>query len=76
MFLTDHELRELTQRQRAPAQRKALRAMGIEHRTRPDGSVVVLRAHVEKEFGLAPAPTARAKMKTIEPNWGALNAKA
>ena len=51
MFLTVDEVRELTGRQRRQAQGETLRALGIEHRVRPDGSVLVLRAHVEHQLG-------------------------
>lgn len=51
MFLTPDELIELTGRKRRDAQAMVLRHMGIEHRVRPDGAVVVLRAHVEQLFG-------------------------
>lgn len=59
MFLTADELRELTCRTRSDAQRRALRAMGIEHRTRPNGSVAVLRSHVEHVLGLATGTSIR-----------------
>jgi hypothetical protein len=52
MFLDRDELVGLTGRQRSDAQVRTLRAMGIEHRVRPDGSVAVLRAHVEELFGV------------------------
>ena len=68
MFLTASELRELTGRIRKNAQAEALRQMGIEHKLRPDGSVAVLRAHVERSLGLNEAVK---NMKTIEPNWSA-----
>ena len=51
MFLDDDELIKLTQRTRWAAQARVLTFMGIEHRRRPDGSIAVLRAHVEKLFG-------------------------
>lgn len=72
LTLTDEELVNLTHRQRSAAQAAALRAMGIEHKRRPDGSVAVLRAHVEQQMGLA-VNAARAGVE-VEPNWGALNA--
>ena len=50
-LLTAAEVRELTGRIRRQAQVLALRTMGIEHRVRPDGSVAVLRSHVEQLFG-------------------------
>ena len=43
--------------------------MGIEHKVRPDGSVVVLKAHVEQSLGLRED---RKKTKEFEPNWGAI----
>ena len=52
MFLTFAELIELTGRRRRDAQAKALRYMGIAHKIRPDGSVAVLRAHVDQVLGL------------------------
>lgn len=55
MFLTAEEMIEMTGRQRSDAQVRVLKFMGIEHRIRPDGKVVVLRAHVESVFGIAPA---------------------
>lgn len=71
MFLTPEELRELTDKRVRPAQVRVLRAMGIEHRVRPDGSVVVLRSHVEKLLG---GDTKQSKKAPdIEPDWGALN---
>ena len=51
MFLDSGEIRELTNRIQHASQAKVLRAMGIEHRARPDGSIAVLRAHVEQVFG-------------------------
>lgn len=51
MFLDDDEIVELTDRQRRPAQARALAFMGIEYKRRPDGSLAILRAHVEKLFG-------------------------
>jgi hypothetical protein len=48
-----------------------LSKMGIEHRLRPDGSVAVLRSHVESVL----SGKSDKKTKTAtEPNWGALNA--
>lgn len=51
MFLDRNELIHLTGRTRKDAQVRVLRFMGIEHRLRPDGSVAVLRSHVEKSLG-------------------------
>jgi hypothetical protein len=71
MFLTPDELRELTGKARSSAQARALRAMGIEHRARPDGSLAVSRLHVEGLLG----GTAGAKVVVPkQPNWSALDA--
>jgi len=67
--LTPTELIELTNRTRNKAQVRALRFMGIEHRVRPDGSVAVLRAHLERV--LCGEVSARLKKKS-EPNWSAI----
>ena len=40
-------------------------------KVRPDGSLAVLKNHVEQQFG-ANAKTANMPMPRIEPNWGAL----
>lgn len=68
MFLTHDELEELTGKQRGYAQVRVLRLMGINHRVRADGSVAVLKSHVEKIFdGKEQIPV----MVNIEPNWNA-----
>jgi hypothetical protein len=69
VILTYDEIVALTGRRRKDAQLRVLRFMGIEHRVRPDGTVAVLRAHVEHELG----GDARDKVKKeIEPDWSAL----
>jgi len=70
MFLTQDELKGLTSRIRRDAQIKELRHMGIEHRVRSDGTVAVLKAHVEKEF--AGIISGESSNKRIEPNWAAV----
>lgn len=72
MFLDSAEMRELTQRSHRTSQAKVLRSMGIEHRSRPDGSMAVLRSHVEHILG-GSAKISK-KLADIEPNWSALNA--
>jgi len=72
MFLSTDEIHSMTNRVQRSAQAKMLRSMGIEFRQRADGSLAVLRSHVEQLFGVASAP-ARKKAPT-EPNWGAMNA--
>jgi hypothetical protein len=71
MFLTAEQVKSLTERIHRSAQVKVLCAMGIEHRVRPDGTVAVLRQHVEQVMGIA---AEKRKTKSTEPNWGALNA--
>ena len=71
MFLTKPDLESLTKRKQSAAQARVLRAMGIVFKLRADGSLVVLRAHVEAEFGMKQrAAQVRA---TFEPNWSAMN---
>lgn len=71
LFLSSDEVRELTSRVQNSAQARVLNAMGIEHRRRPDGSVAILRSHIEQLFGVT-QPTQQRHQS--EPNWGALNA--
>lgn len=47
MVLSPDELRELTGKRKPHAQRVVLTALGIPHRTRPDGSLVVMRQVVQ-----------------------------
>lgn len=51
MFLEEDEIIQLSGRRRRNAQASALSFMGIEYKMRPDGSLAVLRSHVEKLFG-------------------------
>jgi len=71
IFLSREEIAQLTNRQRFKAQASVLRYMGVEHRVRPDGSLAVMRAHVEKLFCGEPNTLAH-KTKPIEPNWSAM----
>ena len=70
MFLSDAEVRALTNRKVRPAQVKVLNAMGIEHRVRPDGSVAILRNHIDKVFD--GAIEAQRKQPIQQPNWDAI----
>ena len=69
LLLTEHEIQALTGRLRRPAQTRALKWMGIEHRVRPDGSLAVLREHVQNVLGVKQPPQG----KTHEPDWSALS---
>lgn len=51
MFLTHDQLRELTGKQRASAQARVLRELGVRHGVRPDGSIVVMMAAVDSALG-------------------------
>lgn len=68
MILDQTELAALTNRTRRDAQVKVLRFMGIEHRIRPDGTVAVLRSHVERVLG----GEVESKLKEHEPDWSAI----
>lgn len=70
MFLSDKELIRLTKKKRKDCQIKALRFMGIEYKVRPDGSVVVLREHVNKVMH----GEIRQEIAIFQPNWAKLNA--
>lgn len=69
MILDKYELIELTGRRVKSAQVRVLRYMGIEHRMRPDGSVAVLKAHVEQVLG---ATNKKPYVREVEPNWSAI----
>lgn len=71
MFLSKEELQALTNRIQHAAQVRTLRSMGIQHCVRPDGSVAVMRGHIETLFGMQSRTSVRAP---VEPNWGALHA--
>ena len=65
--MTDDDLYELTHKRRFSARLRALNAMGIEYRVRPDRTLAVCRAHVDAvlsgrvQFDRAP--------RIAEPNW-------
>lgn len=58
LALSPDELRELTARRRSDAQARVLDFMGIPYRARPDGTLAVLRIHVEvgATMQLSPEP--------------------
>lgn len=49
IVLSEMELVELTKKERPSAQARVLDFMGIRYRPRPDGSLAVLRIHVETD---------------------------
>lgn len=71
MFLTSEEVLRLTGKKNRPAQVTALNMMGIEHKVRPDGKVIVSRSHVENIFSGVVSLAMQSK-ETYEPNWGAI----
>lgn len=71
-FLLPDEIRNMTGKQRRPAQVKVLKAMGIEHKVRPDGSIAVLRAHINKVFDGDVDAKQTKKEKVVGPNWAAI----
>lgn len=69
-ILSPDEIVALTGHKFKTAQAQALRTMGISFLTRPDGSVVVLRSHIESVMGgVEPKP----RTKKVEPNWAAID---
>lgn len=68
MFLTRDKRTHLTGRRQRGSQAQVLRMMGIEHRVRPDGHIIVLRRHVAKLFG---AETENRSASEPMPNWRA-----
>lgn len=69
MFLTPEQIVELTGKIRKPAQRRALNTMGITHKVRADGAVIVSCSHIESVLdGL---PVGKVK-REVEPNWKAM----
>lgn len=71
MVLDRQELESLTHRTRSSAQVRALRFMGIEHRIRPDGTVAVLRTHVEVALGANQSENKGNPAN--EPNWAGIS---
>lgn len=69
MMLTNDELVQLTGKRAKNAQIRALRFMCIDHKIRPDGSVAVLRAHVDHVMG---GGMHLSQPKEMEPNWEAI----
>jgi hypothetical protein len=71
-FLDHEEINGLTNKTRRPAQTRALRAMGIEHKVRPDGSIAILRGHIDKVFDGNPHESTSKRAKVASPNWVAI----
>jgi hypothetical protein len=65
LCLTEAEISQLTGKTRPSAQLRVLRFMAIDHKRRPDGSIVVLRSQLEVPCG----DNAASSVKRTEPNW-------
>lgn len=59
IVLSEQELRDYTRKERPSAQARVLDFMGVPYRPRPDGSLAVLRVHVE--------PVGGARLRDPEP---------
>jgi len=68
MFLTPDEMKELTRRIQHRSQARELNHLGIMHKVRADGSILVLRPHVEEILGLK---TTSKPVREFQPNWAA-----
>lgn len=68
-FLTPGEIKRLTGRNYAPAQRKRLTLLGIPSVLDSDGKLIVLRAAMEAKMGIRPE-----RKRAAEPDWKAMNA--
>ena len=71
MILNQSEIFQLTGKKRSNAQAAVLNYLGIEHKVRLDGSIVVSKAHVEQMLG---SNTQNRLNKAQEPNWKMVNA--
>ena len=69
-FLSRDEIKELTERTVFKSQVEQLQKLGITYRTRSDGTPVVLRSHLEQEFGGMPGTK---ESHNEEPEWDGLN---
>lgn len=67
-MLTHKELVDLTHKERASAQVRALNKMGIDHIIRGDGSVVVLRETLIARVSRVD----KTQKKSAEPDWSAI----
>jgi hypothetical protein len=66
--LSPEEIEQVTERKKHRAQARVLCHLGIDHKVRPDGSIVVLRTRLEEALGAGRAE----RVKEPEPNWSAI----
>jgi hypothetical protein len=71
-ILSKEELVSLTEKVRHAAQARVLDAIGIRYRQRPDGTLIVARAHRDAVLGLR--NTSRPTEQKAVPNFAALDA--
>jgi len=71
--VTREELQALTNKRRLSSQRAVLNALGIVYKVRPDGSLVVLKTHVEQLLG--GQVTEQKPRSTWEPDWATFEAE-
>ena len=71
LYLDEDEIVGVTGKKRPSAQHRALNEMGLTHKIRPDGSILLSRSHYEAQLG-GDSPTP--KKKKPGPNWDAMNA--
>lgn len=69
IFLDEDEIQAVTHKKRPSAQHRVLNEMGVTHKVRPDGSIIVLRSHIEQQLG---GSVAGSKKKDPVPNWEAM----
>jgi hypothetical protein len=68
-FLEPQDLVALTGKRLGQAQRRVLNQMGVTHKVRPDGKIIVHADHLRK---ILDAEARSAQKQRIEPNWSAL----
>lgn len=69
LCLTPQEIQELTEKTHHSAQLRVLRALGIEARPRPDGTVLVDRAVYDEWSGRNKIGKTRKTQEKTEPIW-------
>jgi hypothetical protein len=62
--LSEEEIRELTRKRQHGAQARELRLLGIPCRLRSDGSLIVLRVHVEVEQARSSSPEPQLRLNS------------
>lgn len=69
LCLSPDEIKEVTGKTKYSAQQRVLRALGIESKLRPDGSVLVDRVHYEE--AVRGVSKARKVEEKTQPRWDA-----